>query len=105
MCFLQSGQECPQRGTVKKVAVARVDINRSWFGRGRGVGTAQSGKCSQRPTDADHEGDADVVAVIMVIFVIVDVVVVVVAACSQWRLGTTRGATRAVVSLKEPLKE
>lgn len=101
MCFLQSGQECPQRGTVKKVAVARVDINRSWFGRGRGVGTAQSGKCSQRPTDADHEGDADVV-VIMVIFVIV---VVVVAACSQWRLGTTRGATRAVVSLKEPLKE
>lgn len=36
MCFLQSGQECPQRGTVKKVAVARVDINRSWFGRGRG---------------------------------------------------------------------
>lgn len=105
MCFLQSGQECPQRGTVKKVAVARVDINRSWFGRGRGrrgVGTAQSGKCSQRPTDADHEGDADVV-VIMVIFVIV--VVVVVAACSQWRLGTTRGATRAVVSLKGPLKE
>lgn len=87
MCFLQSGQECPQRGTVKKVAVARVDINRSWFGRGRGVGTAQSGKCSQRPTDADHEGDANVV-VIMVIFVIV--VVVVVAACSQWRLGTTR---------------